>query len=486
MAYIILNLKPTNRLIILYATAVISAVYIASQSAYWQIVLCAVGIAYLALIIKYPKNMGIYIIIPLFLFSAYRTNLDITRHQRMQEFTQKEEINITGRVIDLSGSFCVIQAESIDKVLVKGRAKIWNEDGFEVEVGDKIIANISPQPDTKAKFYGDFDYIKQNLSLHQYIFGFNKSYKITKKSNSVMKIVYNFRQNIKERFDMLFPKNEANTAKALLLGDMSEVDAETKQEIKDSGASHIFAVSGQHLSIISLGLMFLLGIICKGSKTKNIIAIFVIIIYSVLVGYSASVLRSAIMIIKYLSAFLINRRDDPIDSVFFSAIIVVLLFPFSIFTPNFLLSYVAILGILLLSGPFSKVKIKYYKIVTMIFASLSAIIASSIFMAYFFKQINLTSIWSSAILDVPITLALFGILLIAFFPFLSGVLANVTYLLLHLTNVLISKMADTKVVISTGTPVFIIFVCFGFIIFFLHVIIEKGIVPWLNNRLRES
>ena len=98
----------------------------------------------------------------------------------------------------------------------------------------------------------------------------------------------------------------------------------------------------------------------------------------------------------------------------------------------------------------------------------------------------MTSTWSSVILNPLVTLGLFGVFLIAFLPFLSGMLSGITYLCLHYTNVLISKLAMTNVMITTGLPGFIVIACFGFMIFFLHITIEKGIVPWLNNRSKDS
>jgi len=479
-------LKATNRLILIYSAAVISAVYIASQSAYWQLVLCTIGIVYSILLINNPKRITLYLVIPLFLLAMYRASLDLTRYQRMQSFAQKEEIRIIGKVIDLYDNTCIVEAENINREKVKGNVRIWSSDGFDLEIGDKIIADINPQVDTKPKFYGAFDNIKQNLSLHQYIFGFSKSYEVINKSNSFMKWIYEFRQNMKDRFAQLFPEAEANMAKALFFGDTSGFDNQTKQEVQDSGASHIFAISGQNLSIISLIVMLLLGKICKGSKTKNIISITAIVLFTILVGYSASVLRSAIMIIKYLSEFLVNRRDEPIDSVFFSVIIVLLLFPFALFTPNFLLSYSAVLGILLLASPFLKVEVKWKRLWGMVLSGIAAVMASSIFLAYFFKAVNLTSIWSSVILEPVVTLALCGILLISIFPFLASLFTGITYLCLHYTYTFIEKLSATKVIIYTGTPQFIEIICFGFIIYFMHVIIEKGIVPWLNNQLKES
>ncbi|WP_461246106.1 ComEC/Rec2 family competence protein [Treponema sp. R6D11] len=404
----------------------------------------------------------------------------------MQGYAGKQEIEVRGKVIDLYDRFAIIDAETVNRKTAKGKIKLYNMDGFALKIGDTILAKARPSKDEPPKFDSGQDLTKMSLSMHQYLFAYSNEYEVINEKVGLLTHIYNFRESVKARFEKIFPEDEANIAKALVFNDKYGFSPELKADVKAAGASHIFAISGQHLSIVSLGIMLMLEKICRQSKFKNAISIIFIITFTIIVGYAPALLRSCIMIVKYLSSLFFKKRDEPIDSVFFSSIVVLLIYPFAMFTPSFLLSYSAIIGILLLASPLSTVKSKWLKYASIILASLAAIAGTSIFTSYFYNANNLTSIWSSIALTPVVTLAMFGILLIAFVPFLQTLLAPATYFFLHAMNLLIKTFAKTSFMIQTGTPEFIHFIAYGFILYFLHVIIKEGVAPWLNARLKAS
>lgn len=141
---------------------------------------------------------------------------------------------------------------------------------------------------------------------------------------------------------------DAAIVKALLLGDKSSMSDEFRTNLSISGASHIFAVSGMHLSLWS-GIIFL--ILRKRSRTKilpNIAVGLFILFYMALTGFSPSVMRSGIMLLTVFAGYCFRRPADPVNSLGLSALLLLLVNPLTALDVSFLLSFNATAAILLL------------------------------------------------------------------------------------------------------------------------------------------
>lgn len=77
---------------------------------------------------------------------------------------------------------------------------------------------------------------------------------------------------------------------AFILGDKASIDEEEFDAITSNGISHLFALSGMHISLIYLILDKLL----KKRKRKKTIIYFVLILYLILTGISVSFLRALV------------------------------------------------------------------------------------------------------------------------------------------------------------------------------------------------
>lgn len=144
------------------------------------------------------------------------------------------------------------------------------------------------------------------------------------------------------------PDTDAAVVKALLLGDKSSMTDEFRTALSISGASHIFAVSGMHLSLWS-GVIFL--ILRKRSRTKilpNIAAGLFVLFYMALTGFSPSVMRSGIMLLTVFAGYCFRRPADPVNSLGLSAVLLLIGDPLTSLDVSFLLSFNATAAILLL------------------------------------------------------------------------------------------------------------------------------------------
>ena len=143
----------------------------------------------------------------------------------------------------------------------------------------------------------------------------------------------------------------ASLLKALLLGRRDELDRATVETFRAAGASHILALSGLHLGM----LYGILNVVLRGMGrsriagiTRSVIQIGVAAAYVAMTGASPSLVRAFLFIVlNELSRLLPGRRRRPLN-IFCAALTIQLaVTPGVITSLGFQLSYLAMLGIVL-------------------------------------------------------------------------------------------------------------------------------------------
>ena len=136
---------------------------------------------------------------------------------------------------------------------------------------------------------------------------------------------------------------------ALILGDNSLLDQEIRNSFTNTGALHVLAVSGLHISIIMQILMVVLSQFSR-LLSRSMALIFLIGVmwwYAAITGLSPSVLRAVFMFTVLSIAQLYGRSYNPINTLLFTAFVLVLWNPLTVFDIGFQLSFLAMLGIYL-------------------------------------------------------------------------------------------------------------------------------------------
>lgn len=147
---------------------------------------------------------------------------------------------------------------------------------------------------------------------------------------------------------MLAP-DAAELINGVLLGVDDFIDPQVRQDFRDSGISHLLAVSGTHIVILT-GFVMLLGRI-KGRKwLKNLIASGFVLFFMALTGFTPSVVRAGIMMLVVLFGGILRRQSDPLNSLGLSALLLTVTNPYAAAGIGLLMSFSATLGIILLAG----------------------------------------------------------------------------------------------------------------------------------------
>ena len=136
---------------------------------------------------------------------------------------------------------------------------------------------------------------------------------------------------------------------AMTLGDKSALTHDLRDIYAITGASHILALSGLHLSIIFM----LLTLLLRGIRHFTFLLFYLFTFTSVwafvfLVGMPVSVIRSATMLTVYTLLSLGHRDKMSVNTLAFTALLVLIVSPLSLFDIGFQMSYLSVFAILLI------------------------------------------------------------------------------------------------------------------------------------------
>lgn len=152
---------------------------------------------------------------------------------------------------------------------------------------------------------------------------------------------------------ILLKKIEANLswesaaiARAMFLGDKSFLDEEMKNNFSRSGLSHVIAISGMHISLLSSIFLELLLAVGISRKKSFYFCVIFLLFYLILIGAPASAIRASIMGFWSLLAIYLGRPGNIVRGLIISGFIMVLFNPLLLVSDvGFQLSFLAVLAI---------------------------------------------------------------------------------------------------------------------------------------------
>ena len=231
---------------------------------------------------------------------------------------------------------------------------------------------------------------------------------------------------------------------AMALGDKSALTKELKDVYAVTGASHVLALSGLHLGII-YALLSLLVVGRRWQMVSQVLIVLCIWAFVFLVGMSTSVIRSSTMLTVYALLSLGHRDKMTINTLAFTAIVMLIVNPLSLYDVGFQMSFMAVFAILMLMplmmGVFPMTYLLSHQTVrwvwSMVAVSCAAQIGVAPLIAYYFGRFSTYFLLTNFIVIPAATLILWLSPVVLVFPSLA-------YLLLYtvgLLNAILTKMA---------------------------------------------
>jgi len=435
-----------SQVLFYFLLAFLGGVFVASflpVSQTWILVFLIFAIGLIA-ILGYQKTYskrgllaGVLFLV--FIFGIIRFNSFNLANSILNQFADIE-IGGKGMVIQLNGYvdeepdingdraqlvFRVKELIVPDKTLmVDERILIYTNAFPKYKFGDKI--SVIGVLKTPKNFVEDFDYVtylkKQNIRTTMSFPKINKEDSLRLGFFEKTKIgLYKKIFGLKNRFELAINKSisepNASFINGIILGSRQNIPEEMKEAFNKTGTTHILAISGYNIIIISWAV--LAGLVYFFRRRKAFwISVVVIILFTVLTGASASVVRASLMGLLLLFANGYGRLYDAKNSIILAGAVMVYINPFAlVFDIGFQLSFLAVLGLIylypFLENKFRKIP-ELWKLKELTLMTISAQVAVLPLLIYYFHQF---SVWS-----LPTNILILPFIPFAMFlGFMSGV-----------------------------------------------------------------
>jgi competence protein ComEC len=143
-------------------------------------------------------------------------------------------------------------------------------------------------------------------------------------------------------------QHQLGIAEALLVGYKEDLDKDLVQAYSNTGVVHIIAISGLHLGLIYVVLLWIcerVPYLKRSKHAKAIVLILFLWLFALLTGAAASVLRSAVMFTVIIVGKYYFKQSNIYNSLAVSAFLLLLYNPYLLWDVGFQLSYAAVIGI---------------------------------------------------------------------------------------------------------------------------------------------
>lgn len=288
------------------------------------------------------------------------------KYQINYEAIITNEPQVKGKVLKCDISLTAINGKPLNKP-IKVKAAILRDtvknNWKALKLGSGITAQSVMQPLQNFRKGGNFDYVRY-LQCHGFraqTFVYYSDWQLKRISLAPLsrlsrlklralkwreKLIENLQVSGKTGISNDDDQQAAVIA-AMVLGDKHTLSKETKDAYSISGASHILALSGLHLSIIYAILTLLFGNGFRHRWLSQALIVIAIWTYVVLVGMGTSVVRSAVMITIYSVCLVAGRDKESVNSLSLAAIIILVANPLTLWDIGFQMSFMAVLAIII-------------------------------------------------------------------------------------------------------------------------------------------
>lgn len=238
------------------------------------------------------------------------------------------------------------------RTAVAGRVLAYLPTGIEVHYGDRVRlwGQLQTPPEDEEFSYKDYLARQGVYSYLPYAAGEVLN---TGDGNPLLRGLYAFKEKGLTLIYRYLPDPEASLLAGIVLGYESGIPDDVDQAFKDTGTTHIIAISGFNITIVAGMFAILFGRLL-GERRGAVAALISISVYTVLVGADAAVVRAAIMGGFSLFARQVGRRQHGLNSLAITGGLMAVFNPLVLWDVGFQLSFAATLGLILYAGPWEE------------------------------------------------------------------------------------------------------------------------------------
>lgn len=255
-----------------------------------------------------------------------------------------------------------------------------SEELVDLVVGDNVLVFGNASLLNVGDNFGDFNSEKYYKARHIDFVLFADEIEVTNEASLGYKnFIINFRDYVRQFFDDNFSYEASAISKAIVTGDKKAIDDEMRELFSRSGISHIFAISGLHISIITLYIVLILNRLLKiKKKYTSIITMIFLILFNTFVGYPVSCVRATILSFVILIGSLIERETDSSNTLFFAMFAILLYSPLYLWDLGFQMTFLCMFFIIYFNDTKkTNIIVKYIKASSVCFVATFLVLSNS-------------------------------------------------------------------------------------------------------------
>ena len=329
-------------LVIGIATAVLCALLVSLKSG--AVVLPVFSALALFLFFITKKDRKKYIVIPTICFAILLTFISFTSYNKTKiaPFTQYHNTkqDICGKIITtpkIKNGYLKFTIKTdkirIHKTNTKINISIPYDDLNAPELFDYIsISNanlkIEKNEDYSYDFYGFSDGVILNATG-------DYPEILWKCEKTPYYYCLKLKELISDKINLYMTKDNGALLTGMLFGDKADLSFETTQNFRNSGISHLLAVSGLHTSLWCGLLIALLSFFKVPEKVRNAICIIFLCLFCIVSAFTPSVIRASLMMAVTLIAPFFKRTPDSFNSLGLAVTLLLISNPYTILNTLF-------------------------------------------------------------------------------------------------------------------------------------------------------
>ncbi|MBU1046560.1 ComEC family competence protein [Patescibacteria group bacterium] len=275
-----------------------------------------------------------------------------TSSQRQRaEFPVTESEALSGRQVRKEKS-ATERRDGPEKISLKTRILLTVPHYPEYVYGDEIeVTGLLGIPKNfKTENGRTFDYVNYLAKDKIFYVMYSPQTKLLSKKNGniIKEKLFQLKNSFLSKVQKTIPEPQVSLLGGLLLGAKQSLGAKLQEDFRKVGLIHIVVLSGYNVSIIADFMLaifsFLPRMIALSFGALSIIA------FAVMVGGSATIVRASIMALLVVLARATGRTSEVTRALFLAGFVMVLHNPqIVVFDPSFQLSFMATLGLIVLS-----------------------------------------------------------------------------------------------------------------------------------------
>ena len=266
---------------------------------------------------------------------------------RVHGFSEKEDDNGVKRYVHIKAHI-IGNKKSFKKLHGTFFKLELKDDMKEPPYGDIVTFAAAPYYYEPPHNFGEFNYAGY-MHSKGFVGIFSKPEKMVFSDGGFYppKILYTLTSYLNNMIHKYIHGESAEFVSGVLLGDRSGFSEKMTENIRLAGVSHITAVSGMHTAILAALIIGFANCFTKRRKTKALITSCVLLIYMFMTGLSPSVVRASLMALCSMAGVLFGRKGNSFDVLIIIAAVMLSLNPELVFSPSFMLSFLATAGLMI-------------------------------------------------------------------------------------------------------------------------------------------